>query len=80
MCNLYSCKYLLSSENNSTYTHYCQKKDGNKTEYTLSQGGIQLKCTKVQLEKMSWSKGPENHNVLLFSVIAYNFIAFIIYK
>ncbi len=35
MCNLYSSKDLLSSENNSTYSHYCQKA-GNKTEYTLS--------------------------------------------
>ncbi len=25
MCNLYSSKDLLSSENNSTYSHYCQK-------------------------------------------------------
>ncbi len=26
MCNLYSSKYLLSSKNNSTYSHYCQKR------------------------------------------------------
>ncbi len=36
MCNLYSSKDLLSSETNSTYSHYCQKKAGNKTEYTLT--------------------------------------------
>ncbi len=35
MCNLYSSKDLLSYENNSTYSHYCQKA-GNKSEYTLS--------------------------------------------
>ncbi len=35
MCNLYSSKDLLSSENNSTYSHYF-KKASNKTEYTLS--------------------------------------------
>ncbi len=35
MCTLYSSKDLLSSENNSTYSHYCQKA-GNKSEYTLS--------------------------------------------
>ncbi len=35
MCNLYSSKYLLSSENNLTYSHYFEKA-GNKTEYTLS--------------------------------------------
>ncbi len=35
MCNLYSSNDLLSSENNSTYSHYCQK-SCNKTEYTLS--------------------------------------------
>ncbi len=34
MCNLYSSKYLLSSENNSTAI--IVKKAGNKTEYTLS--------------------------------------------
>ncbi len=36
MCNLYSSKDLLSSETNSTNSHYCQKKAGNKTEYTLT--------------------------------------------
>ncbi len=36
MCNLYSSKDLLSSEYNSAYSHYCQKKAGNKTEYSLS--------------------------------------------
>ncbi len=35
MCSWYSSKDLLSSKNNSTYSHYC-KKAGNKTEYTLS--------------------------------------------
>ncbi len=42
MCNLYySSKDLLSSENNSTYSHYCQKA-GNKTEYTLSDNSYTL--------------------------------------
>ncbi len=37
MCNLYSSKDLLSSENNSTYcTTIITLKDGNKTEYALS--------------------------------------------
>ncbi len=48
MCNLYSSKDLLSSENNSTYSHYCQK--------SWQQKWVHPKCSglKTNQSRRSW--------------------------
>ncbi len=54
MCNLYSCKYLLSLKKLNIHP-LLSKKDGNKTEYTLSDTAIHCLTMQSHLSYSSCS-------------------------